>query len=516
MIAVPVVFGFDVGTTCVKGLVLTAEGTVLGTASYEVPVARPAPDRAEVDPENWLRGMQSVVAEALTAAMCSPEDVRALAVVSMRDAIVCLDDGDDVVRPSILWTDQRTAPQLRALMSDITRERLYDICGTVPVVGLAGPVALWMQEHEPDLWRRVRKVRHVKDWLVWRLCGVDATDISTITRSLINDARTDSWSPELLAAAHIDAGLLTHDIRQPTEVIGHLGAAGAQMLGLAPDVVVVAGGGDDPAAALGAGAIEVDSVCAGTGTASDWRRVAAAYVPDPLGRRDCSPHFVFGRYIVAATIDGTGTSLRWFRDLFRRDAGPTEGGFIDDIDFAALTQQAATVAPGAESLLFLPFLEGNRAPHFLNGASGGFFGLRAGHTRAHLARAVLEGIGFLYPGTLRLLGGQIPPAISMIDGETRSGVWNQIKADILGIPIHVPRVSEAAAVGAAMVAGIGTGLFCDVTTAVQACVRPGVTYQPDPALHAIYSELQYIFDKTISGLTPAFAALEDTRQVSVL
>jgi xylulokinase len=460
-----------------------------------------------------------VTRELITRSPVDAREITAMAIVAMRDPVVLTDEDDSVLRPSILWTDVRTLPQVRALAAKVGPEHLIDVCGTVPVVGLGAPTLLWHQEHEPELWARVARIRLVKDWIVWRLTGVDQTDESSITRSLLNDARTRTWSSELMEAAGVRHGQLSGVIRRPTDVLGQLGETGARALGLHPEIVVVAGGGDDPAAALGAGAVDVDSICIGTGTASDWRRVTAGYEPDLSGRCDSSTHLVPGREIVAATIDGTGTSLRWFRDMLRTstvaiptaDAAELPPSIGDDGasgpgGFDALTAMAACVEPGAAGLSFFPYIGGQRAPHYLPDSSGVFFGLRAGHTPGHMVRAILEGVAFQYPATLEILrtAPDARPVITMIDGETRSPLWNQIKADVLGVPIRVPAVAEAAALGAAMVAGIGTGVFLTADAAVSAAVRPGVAFAPDPDRHEVYRGLRAVYERVHDCLEPAF------------
>ena len=499
-----VLLGIDIGTTCVKGLLLRDDGGVLATVDQEVPVLRPRPEWAEIVPESWWEAVGAVSRRLLDRAGLDGDEVEALAIVSMRDSVVLLDAAGASLRSSILWTDVRTLPQVRQLSEEIGAQRMTDICGAIPVVGLGAPVLRWHQQHEPELWAKVAHIRLVKDWIAWRLTGVDETDRSSITRSMLNDARTGGWSAELMAAVGVSPGQLPSVIREPTDVVGALHAEGARALGLRAGLPVVAGGGDDPAAALGAGAIEPDDICIGTGTGSDWRRVTSHYEPDPSVRRDSCTHLVPGCHLVHATIDGTGTSLRWLRDILCANGiVPGRGG---DDTFQTLTAPAAELDPGAGGLFFYPYLGGQRAPHYLPDSSGVFFGLRAGHTATHLVRAVLEGVAFQYPGTLEVLGvgADARPRVTMIDGETRSALWNQIKADVLGLEIFVPEVTEAAALGAALIAGIGVGIFADARAAVDAAVRPGTTFRPDLDRHAAYRELRDRYERIHDCLEPAF------------
>lgn len=481
---------------------MDSDGGVLASKAHEIPVLRPRPDWAEIHPEEWWRAVTELAAELIGDGPVTPAAIKAMSVVSMRDAVVLTDADDKVLRPSILWTDVRTLPQVEDLTERVGSARLIDITGTIPVAGLVAPSLLWHQEHEPELWARVARIRLVKDWIVWHLTGTDVTDRSSITRSLLNDARRGSWSSELLEATGVSLQQLPSVVRNPTDVIGALSPTGAQALGLPAGLPVIAGGGDDPAAALGAGAVGLDSICIGTGTGSDWRRVIARYSPDLTRRCDCSPHLVPDRYLLAATIDGTGTSLRWLRDILGHTPRPDS----NDDGFDILNELAAEIEPGAGGLRYFPYISGQRAPHYLPHSTGVFFGLRAGHRVGHLARAVLEGVAFQYPATLEILGfgPGSRPRITMIDGETRSPLWNQIKADVLGLPISVPAVREAAAMGAALLAGIGIGAFADAESAVAQAVHPGATFAPDPGRHAVYQRLHVAYSQVHDCLEPAF------------
>jgi xylulokinase len=264
-------------------------------------------------------------------------------------------------------------------------------------------------------------------------------------------------------------------------------------------VPVAAGGGDDPSATLGAGAVDIDDLCAGTGTSSDWRLVLGAGEPDTaLARGDVARHVVADRYLFEVCIESTGSSLRWFRDAFGGGAS-----------YAELVEEAGTVPPGADGLVFLPFVDGaKRAPWYLDGAAGGFFGIASGHTRAHMARALLEGVAFEYPPTLELISPGRDPGrpITLVDGEAHADAWNQIKADVTGVPIRTTAIRESAALGAAILAGQSVGGFADAADGARRLVRFDRVYEPDPGRHAHYGELREHYQGVLDAIRPLFHA----------
>jgi xylulokinase len=286
---------------------------------------------------------------------------------------------------------------------------------------------------------------------------------------------------------------------QPWDQIGELGAQAAGLLGLPEGVPIAAGGGDDQSATLGAGAVDVDDICAGTGTSSDWRLVTAAMEPDTkLERGDLARHVVPDRYVFEVCIESTGSSLRWFRDTFAGGAS-----------YAELVEEAQTVPPGAEGLMFLPFVDGaKRAPWFLSGASAGFCGISSGHTRAHMSRAILEGVAFEYPPTLELIapGRDRNRPITLVDGESHADAWNQIKADVTGVPIRTTAIRESAALGAVILAGQSVGGFADAAAGVQHLVRFDRIFEPDHERHAEYARLRSQYEDLLAAIRPTFGA----------
>jgi xylulokinase len=493
------VLGVDIGTGSVKALAVTLDGRPLATSCVEHPMHHPRPGWAENDPDDWLRGVVGAVRQIVAADGVDPGAVAGMCVVSQRDPWVLLDADDQPLRASIAWTDQRSEADLAEFAGRMGRPWLIDRTGVLPIAGLGLPTLLWIQRHDPKAWSSTRRLLSPKDYVLFRLTGLVGTDVSTPARSVMNDLRTDGWSAEICSAAGIALDLLPEVIWQPWQRVAELNADAASLLGLPPGVPVAAGGGDDPSAALGAGAVDIDDLCAGTGTSSDWRLVVGAGEPDTeLARGDVARHVVADRYLFEVCIESTGSSLRWFRDAFGGGAS-----------YAELVEEARSVPPGADGLVFLPFVDGaKRAPWYLDGAAGGFFGIASGHTRAHMARALLEGVAFEYPPTLELISpGRDPERpITLVDGEAHADAWNQIKADVTGVPIRTTAIRESAALGAAILAGQSVGAFADAADGARRAVRFDRVYEPDQPRHDRYGELREHYRGVLDAIRPLFHA----------
>ena len=493
------VLGVDIGTGSVKALAVTLDGRPLATSCVEHPMHHPRPGWAENDPDDWLRGVVGAVRQIVAADRVDPGAVAGMCVVSQRDPWVLLDAGDQPLRASIAWTDQRSEADLAEFAGRMGRPWLIDRTGVLPIAGLGLPTLLWIQRHDPKAWSSTRRLLSPKDYVLFRLTGLVGTDVSTPARSVMNDLRTDGWSAEICSAAGIALDLLPEVVWQPWQRVAELNADAASLLGLPPGVPVAAGGGDDPSAALGAGAVDIDDLCAGTGTSSDWRLVVGAGEPDTeLARGDVARHVVADRYLFEVCIESTGSSLRWFRDAFGGGAS-----------YAELVEEARSVPPGADGLVFLPFVDGaKRAPWYLDGAAGGFFGIASGHTRAHMARALLEGVAFEYPPTLELISpGRDPERpITLVDGEAHADAWNQIKADVTGVPIRTTAIRESAALGAAILAGQSVGAFADAADGARRAVRFDRVYEPDQPRHDRYGELREHYRGVLDAIRPLFRA----------
>jgi xylulokinase len=493
--------GIDIGTGSVKALAVDMDGRPLACTAVEHPMHHVRPGWSENDPDDWFRGVVVATRELLDADGVDGDAVQGMCLVSQRDPWVLLDKAMRPVRSSISWTDRRSAPVLAEFIERMGYPWLIERTGVLPIAGLGLPTLLWIRRYQPEIWSATRRLLSPKDYVLFRLTGLAGTDVSAPARSVMNDIRGDRWCPEICAAAGIPLHYLPEIGWRPWERIAELDEDAARLLGLRSGVPVAAGGGDDPSATLGAGAIDLDDLCTGTGTSSDWRLVVGHAQPDAvLAHGDVARHVVRDRFLFEVCIESTGSSLRWFRDAFGE---PGEG----QAGYAALVEEARHIPPGAEGLWFLPFVDGaKRAPWYMEHATGGFVGIASGHTRAHMVRALLEGIAFEYPATLELVAPQRDRhrPITLVDGEARSALWNQIKADVTGVPIRTTAIAESAAVGAAILAGQGAGVFSDAADGVKRLVRFERLYQPDPDVHARYAELRHGYERMLDALRPLF------------
>jgi xylulokinase len=476
--------GADVGTSGLKVVLVDASGPVLAVAERPYPMHRPQPSWAENDPEDWYRALVEGVHSVLATSGVEPAGVRALCIVAQRDPVALLDEDGQVLTPSINWTDRRDPDETERLFDDLGRDFLMDVSGVFPLSGLTLPNLVWTKRHLPDVWRRVRHALPPKDFLAYRLSGDIGTDVSTPSRSILSDWRTASWSQEICTRAGIPFEILPPVRYVPSDVRCELTDWAAGQLGLCPGTQLAVGGGDDQAATLACGVLDVGDVSIGTGSASAWRIVTDRGEVDPLGMADLTFHVVPDRFLYEMNINGTGTSFRWFRDTYGFSANhPDQPCSYDD-----LVAEAATVAPGADGLLFFPYVEGARQPYYDDAARGVFFGIEAGHTRAHFVRAIMEGIAFNYPPMLEIIGRHSSTirSLTIVDGEARSDLWNSIKAHVTGRELRTIGHAEAAAMGAVILAGVATGTFATAAEGVATLVPPGKTFAPDPNLHDRY------------------------------
>jgi sugar (pentulose or hexulose) kinase len=490
--------GVDLGTGSMKGVAVTTSGELVAEARTEYPMHHPQPGWNENDTQDWVLALQTVVRRLASA--ISGRRVRALGLVAQRDPLVMLDDAGLPTAPVISWTDRRTEAELARLTGLIGHCRLIEITGGRPVVGGGLLNLMWAREHTPEAWQRTVRAAAPKDYLLGLLGAEPGTESTTPTRSIAFDVRQRRWSTEVLDAVQICPEMFDRPVHQPWDAVGTLSSAWANRLGLDGDVVLAAGSADDHAAALGSGAAISGQRSLGTGTCSSWRAVTDSYLPDPEGRTDCSPYVVPELFMREATIDSVGSSLRWFRDAICPEL-PAETAYDQ------ILAMAASAPRGAEGAQFFPFVDGaQRAPFFQQGATAAFLGITSRHTRAHLARAMVESVAMLYIPTLALMGDAGDAPLTIVDGEAASPFWNQVKADVMGCPVRTPEVPHAAAMGAAALASVAAGLHDDVPAAAAAMIRWTPAHEPDPVAHAHYQDQWHAYRRTFEALRPVYEA----------
>jgi xylulokinase len=457
--------GLDVGTTSVKGLALdTDTGAVVAAADEGYPFETPRPGWAEQDPELWWRAAETVMA-ALRASAGAPGGI---GLSGQMHGLVALDSDDRVLRPALLWNDQRTAAEAEEIVERLGGlGALVEATGNRSLTGFTAPKLLWMARHEPDVYERIASVLLPKDYVRLRLCGEHATDVTDASGTSWFDVAERRWSDRVLSALEVEPAWLPR--AEESAVVTGTTADG---------VPVAAGAGDQGAGALGVGVDRPGPVSVVLGTSGVVLAALSGYGADPEGRVQASCHAVPGSWFAMGVILSAAGSLRWLRDA------------VGHLPFGALDQEAAQWEPGAEGLLFLPYLTGERTPHFDPEARGAFAGLTVRHDRGALARAVLEGVAFGMRDALDLVsavGGQ-PRTGRVSGGGAKSDLWLRICASVLELPLERVAVDEGAAFGAALLGGVAGGAWSSAEEAVSACVKVRETVEPDPRWVEPYRE----------------------------
>ena len=488
------VCGIDVSTTATKAILVDGDGVVRAAASAEYDLSAPRPLWSEQDPGLWWSAARDAIPRALAAAGATGDDVEAVGLTGQMHGAVLLDARGQVVRPAILWNDQRTGAECDEIRERVGPERLIEITGNDALTGFTAPKLLWVRNHEPELWRQVALVLLPKDEVRRQLTGDAATDVAGGSGTLLFDLAARTWSRELLDALDLDPGLFPATFEGPA-VTGRVSAEGAAATGLRAGTPVVAGGGDQAANGVGVGATDEGVVALSLGTSGVIFAATRSPVHEPRGRVHAFCHAVPGRWHLMSVMLSAAGSLRWFRDAL----APGE-------PFGDLAAAAGDVEAATDGLYFLPYLTGERSPYPDPLARGAFVGLTTAHDRRHLTRAVLEGVAFGLRDGLDLMlaaGMPRPTQIRASGGGLASPVWTQILADVLDAELVTPSTTEGAAFGAATLAAVGAGWFGDVPAAADALVQTSPAASPGAA-SAPYAEAHTAFRELYPALAPTF------------
>jgi xylulokinase len=480
--------GIDVGTGGTRALVIDPAGRILGSATSEhVPFATPRPGWAEQDPADWWRATGEAVRGALAAASLDGGGIAAVGFSGQMHGSTLLDARDEVVRPALLWCDQRTGEECDTITKTVGAARLIELALNPALTGFTLPKLLWVRRHEPALWARVTSVLLPKDYVRFRLTGDRATDVADASGTLLFDVAHRRWSSEIAGLLDIDLNLLPRAFESP-EVTGTVSAAGAAATGLKAGTPVVAGGGDQAAGAVGMGIVEAGLVSATIGTSGVVFAATTKPALDPKGRVHTFCHAVPGMWHVMGVTQGAGLSLRWLRDMMG-------GGLTYD----QLTDAAASVPPGCDGARWTPYLMGERTPHLDPSARAALAGLTASHTRGHLVRAVLEGVTFSLQDSFAIFAEMGVPVtgVRLGGGGAKSPLWRQIQADVYGHTAEIVEAEEGAAYGAAILAGVGAGAWPSVDGACRAIVKVANRVPPRPdavaTLKQVYADWRRIY-----------------------
>ena len=487
-----VLVGLDVGTGGARAVAVDESGSVVAEASSEYQLRSPRPGWTEQDPDDWWRGAREALGK-----VAAEEEVAGIGLTGQMHGSVFLDPSDEVIRPALLWNDQRTYRQCDEITRTVGEERLISIAGNPALTGFQAPKIVWLRDEEPANFGRVARVLLPKDYVRLQLTGEYATDASDAAGTLLLDVRARDWSREILAALEIPHEWMP-EVYEGPENTGTLREDVAEELGLPSGIPVAAGGGDNAAAAVGTGIVGPGLVSSSVGTSGVLFAHASEFDPDPSGRLHAFCHAVPGAYHLMGVTLSAGGSLSWWRE--------TLGGDYDD-----LVEAASSVQPGSEGLLFLPYLSGERTPHLDPKARGAFIGLTARHGVAHMTRAVMEGVIFSLRDSLEIMRELEVPVedVRATGGGARSALWRQLQADIYGTPIRRTVADEGPAYGAALLAGVAAGAYSDVDEATSVVKMREEITEPDGERAKVYEEHYEVYRSLYPATSQAMSRLAD-------
>ncbi len=476
---------------------MDAGGTVVGVASSEYSYETPRPLWTEQHPGLWWQGTVESIRQVLAQTEVQPEDIKGVGMTGQMHGLVLLDADGEVLRPALLWNDQRTGAECDQIREIVGRERFIQITGNDALTGFTAPKILWVRNHEPEVFAKVRQILLPKDYVRFKLTGEYASDRAGGSGTILFDLAARDWSPEILEALEIPAEWLPRTY-EGTAVTGTLSADAAQATGLKAGTPVFGGGGDQETGATGNGAVVEGVVSLNLGTSGVVFAAVDRPIVEPEGRLHAFCHAVPGKWHLMGVMLSAAGSLRWYRDT----VAPTAG-------FDALLDPVADVTPGSEGLLFLPYLTGERTPHPDPLARGAFVGLTVRHTQPHMTRAVIEGVAFGLRDSFELMKGLGLAGIDQVritGGGARSPLWRQILADVFDAELVTVNTTEGSAYGAALLAATGAGAFPDMESACASAIHITGSTEPGPASN-VYQDIYPLYRDLYPALRPSFNAI---------
>ncbi len=504
--------GIDIGTTSVKAGIFDEHGRQLGAHGREYRLAHPLPDRVEIEAQTWWTSAVAAVRATLAASGADPRAVAAIGVSSQGETVVAVDARGRPLGPAVVWLDNRASAEARALAEVFDETLVYARTG-VPAINPTWTAAklLWWRSHEPALFREAARFLLAEDFVLHRLTGRFVTDGSVACTTLLFDIRDGGWWPPMLETVGIGA-LRLPEVAAPGSVVGSLTGAAAAELGLVAGTPIVACGMDQGAGAVGVGNALQGVISESTGGALTVQASVDHHGGDPSGQTPVYLHSAPGRYLYCPVCPTGGMALTWFRDRFG-DAEVASAAASGRSAYDILTELAATAPAGCDGLTMLPHLAGAFSPEYEPAARGVFAGLTLAHGRAHMVRAVLESVAFMLRRNLELLATAGAPAseIRSHGGGARSALWNQVKADVCGLPVVTLEGEDAAVRGDAMLAGVAIGVFSDLDAAAAALIHPHGRFEPDARNRAVYDDAYDRYVRLFDALRPLFARPEHPR-----
>ncbi len=487
--------GLDISTTNSKAILIDENGVAIEVANSSHTLQTPYPLWSEQNPHEWWQACSTSIHRVMEKAGIRCEYIQAIGLTGQMHGLVILNDSGQVLRPAILWNDQRTQSQCNEIHKRIGRDRFIQITGNVALTGFTAPKILWVAENEPDVYKNIRHVLLPKDYIRYCLTGEYGMDKADGSGTVLFDLKRRSWSMELLDALRINPNWMPPTY-EGTEITSWVKAGAAEVTGLKSGTPVIAGGGDQAAQAVGVGAVVPGVVALTVGTSGVVFATTSSPLIEPEGRLHAFCHALPGMWHFMGVMLSAGGSLQWYRDTFAQS-----------MDFNNLLEEAKSIAAGSEGLQFLPYLSGERTPYPDPMARGAFIGLTLRHERSHLTRAVLEGVAFGLKDSFTLIKNAGLGDITQVrasGGGIKSALWRQILASVLETELVTTNTNEGAAYGAALLAGVGVGAWSDVLSACKSSIKLTSKTFPDPVELEAYRKSYTIYQELYPALRSSF------------
>ncbi|MDR0397162.1 MAG: xylulokinase [Oscillospiraceae bacterium] len=502
------VLGLDLGTSGVKTALFSADGEQLCSASREYPLYQPRNGWAEQEPSDWWNASVETIGEVVRESGIDPSRIKALGMSGQMHGLVMLDEKGETLGRSIIWADQRTGAECEQITSLVGAKRLIEITANPALTGFTASKIMWVKNHRPELFARCRHILLPKDYIRYKLTGSFATEVSDASGMQLLDVPNRRWSEEITGKLGIPIEWLGKVYESP-EVTGHISDQAARLTGLPQSTLVVGGAGDNAAAAVGTGVVRDGRAFCTIGTSGVVFSHTDKLSIDPLGRVHTFCCASPGAWHVMGVVQSAGLSLRWLRDTvceceskLARERG------VDPYD--VMIDEARRSPIGANRLIYLPYLMGERTPHLDPDCRGAFIGLSAMHARGDLIRAVMEGVTYALNDSVNILRGMgvTLDNVLAVGGGARSGFWRAMLADVFGCPIGVPERTEGAALGAAILAAVGAGLYPNVSDACDRIIKVKSTQQPDRENGEAYGKVYRLYTRLYPSLRDSFIGLK--------
>lgn len=505
--------GVDIGTSGTKTVLFNENCEPVASATREYPLYQPENGWAEQDANDWWDAAAATIAQVIRESGVHKNDIAGIGLSGQMHGLVMLDAHGVPIRKAIIWCDNRTVAECGEITEKIGQEKLFAVSGNPALPGFTAPKILWVRNHEPENYEKCRKILLPKDWIRYKLTGEFATEVSDASGMLLIDVAKRNWSGEILEKLEIDRALLG-ECYESYEISGRVTRAAAEQTGLAEGTPVAGGGGDQAAGAVGNGIVRQGLVSATIGTSGVVFAHTDELMIHPSGALQSFCHAVPGAYHVFGCCNASGGSLQWFRNtLCETEMRRAEELGVDPYEL--MGQAAEKSAVGSGGVLFLPYLLGERTPHLDSDARGVYFGLSGTTDKGDLIRAIMEGVAFSLNDALGLIGemGITPTGVRISGGGGRSPLWRQICADVFGVSVQTLKTTEGPALGAAILAAVGVGMYDGVPEACDAVIAPDKTQSPIAENAAKYRALYPLYRSLYQALKGEFKTLSQVRKI---